>query len=69
MVLSLVEYNLRVTKCNHQWEKVIAFTKTEFKKMPNHYRKFGMPPYVNYSYSGSSDNSHSLHLLTISGTY
>lgn len=24
--------NLRVVKCNHQWEKIIALTKTEFKK-------------------------------------
>lgn len=25
--------NLRVAKCNHQWEKVIALTKSEFKKV------------------------------------
>lgn len=24
--------NLRVVKCNHQWEKIITLTKTEFKK-------------------------------------
>ena len=36
--------NLRVTKCNNQWDKIVALTKTEFKKPPDTKRKFGMHP-------------------------